>query len=81
LTYALLPVERTSSVPKRSGSAATTFLPILRGYGADDMLGEPHGRWWQQALPKAHLEVVPDVGHLVVVPFWDRALAHVAPSP
>jgi pimeloyl-ACP methyl ester carboxylesterase len=54
---------------------------VLLGYGADDLLGEPHGRWWQQALPKAHLEVVPDVGHLVVVPFWDRALAHVLPRP
>ncbi len=50
---------------------------VLLGYGADDPLGEPHGRWWQQALPKAHLEVVPDVGHLVVVPFWDHALEHV----
>jgi pimeloyl-ACP methyl ester carboxylesterase len=50
---------------------------VLLGYGADDALGEPHGRWWEQALPKARLEVVPDVGHLVVVPFWDRALEHV----
>jgi hypothetical protein len=51
---------------------------VLLGYGADDPLGEPHGRWWQQALPKAHLEVVADVGHMVVVPFWDRALEHVS---
>lgn len=50
---------------------------VLLGYGADDLLGEPHGRWWEQALPTARLEVVADVGHLVVVPFWDRALAHV----
>jgi len=53
---------------------------VLLGYGVDDPLGEPHGRWWQQALPKARLEMVPDVGHLVVVPFWDRALGHVASS-
>lgn len=50
---------------------------VLLGYGADDPLGEPHGRWWERALPKARLEVVPDVGHLVVVPFWRRALEHV----
>lgn len=60
---------------------ADVSADVLLGYGADDLLGEPHGRWWQQALPKAHLELVPDVGHLVVVPFWDRALAHVLPRP
>jgi pimeloyl-ACP methyl ester carboxylesterase len=59
---------------------ADVAADVLLGYGADDTLGEPHGRWWQQALPKAHLEIVPDVGHLVVVPFWDRALAHVTPG-
>ena len=35
---------------------------VLLGYGADDPPGEPHGRWWQQALPMARLEVVSDVG-------------------
>jgi pimeloyl-ACP methyl ester carboxylesterase len=53
---------------------------VLLGYGTDDPLGEPHGRWWERALPKAHLEMVPDVGHMVVVPFWDRALTHVTPG-
>jgi len=53
---------------------------VLLGYGTDDPLGEPHGRWWERTLPKAHLELVSDVGHLVVVPFWGRALAHVAPG-
>lgn len=56
--------------------SADVTAPVLLGYGAEDMLGEPHGRWWQQALPNARLDVVPDVGHLVVVPFWDSALAH-----
>lgn len=59
---------------------ADVTADVLLGYGADDPLGEPHGRWWQQALPKARLEVVPDVGHMVVVPFWDRALEHVTPG-
>jgi pimeloyl-ACP methyl ester carboxylesterase len=53
---------------------------VLLGYGTDDPLGEPHGRWWERVLPKAHLEMVPEVGHLVVVPFWARALAHVTPG-
>jgi pimeloyl-ACP methyl ester carboxylesterase len=59
---------------------ADVAAEVLLGYGAGDELGEPHGRWWQQALPHARLEVVPDVGHLVVVPFWDSALAHVTAS-
>jgi pimeloyl-ACP methyl ester carboxylesterase len=59
---------------------ADVTADVLLGYGADDPLGEPHGRWWEQALPKAHLEVVADVGHMVVVPFWDRALEHVTPG-
>jgi pimeloyl-ACP methyl ester carboxylesterase len=53
---------------------------VLLGYGTADPLGEPHGRWWGRVLPKAHLEMVPEVGHLVVVPFWARALAHVTPG-
>jgi pimeloyl-ACP methyl ester carboxylesterase len=59
---------------------ADVTADVLLGYGADDPLGEPHGRWWEQELPKAHLEVVPDVGHMVVVPFWGRALEHVTPG-
>lgn len=50
---------------------------VLLGYGAADApVGVGHGRWWEQALPSARLEIVPDAGHLVVVPFWERALAH-----
>lgn len=50
---------------------------VLLGYGAADVaVGVEHGRWWERALPSARLEIVPDVGHLVVVPFWARALAH-----
>ncbi|GAA2572262.1 hypothetical protein GCM10010210_54900 [Pseudonocardia hydrocarbonoxydans] len=50
---------------------------VLLGYGAADSVVDPaHGRWWEKALPSARLEIVPDTGHLVVVPFWARALAH-----
>lgn len=52
---------------------------VLLGYGADDTtVGVEHGRWWEKVLPAARLEIVPDAGHLVVVPFWARALAHLA---
>jgi pimeloyl-ACP methyl ester carboxylesterase len=54
---------------------ADVRAPVLLGYGADDALVTPeHGRWYADRLPDAALEIVPGVGHLVVVPFWDRAL-------
>jgi pimeloyl-ACP methyl ester carboxylesterase len=40
-------------------------------YGADG-IGAAHGQWWQKHLPDAQLEVVPDVGHLVLIPMWAR---------
>jgi pimeloyl-ACP methyl ester carboxylesterase len=50
-------------------------------YGSQDALAGPrHGRWWQSRLPDARLEVAPGAGHLLVVPFWARALAHLAPQ-
>ncbi|MFF3867622.1 alpha/beta fold hydrolase [Micromonospora sp. NPDC001898] len=57
--------------------AATLLL-----YGADDGLAGPeHGRWWRDALPDARLEVVPDAGHLLVVPAWSRVLNHLVGPP
>lgn len=53
---------------------------VLLGYGAEDFVGPAHGEWWATALPHARLEVLPDVGHLLVVPFWPQALAHLAAS-
>lgn len=48
-------------------------------YGsADPIAGSPHGRWWQQQLPNARLEMVPGAGHLLIVPMWKRVLAHLA---
>lgn len=50
-------------------------------YGSRDPLVDPrHGRWWQSRLPDARLEVVPEAGHLVVVPMWARVLSHLAPD-
>jgi pimeloyl-ACP methyl ester carboxylesterase len=51
-------------------------------YGSRDALADPrHGRWWKSRLPDAHLEIAPGAGHLLVVPMWDRVLAHLAPDP
>ncbi|MGC4806209.1 alpha/beta fold hydrolase [Micromonospora sp. DT233] len=51
-------------------------------YGADDArTGPEHGRWWRDALPDARLEIVPDAGHLLVVPSWARVLDHLVGPP
>jgi pimeloyl-ACP methyl ester carboxylesterase len=47
--------------------------------GADPQLPSRHGPWWQQQLPDARLEMVPNVGHLVIVPMWKRLLSFLAP--
>ena len=50
-------------------------------YGSHDPLAGPrHGRWWAERLPDARLEVVPDAGHLLVIPMWSRVLSHLVPS-
>jgi pimeloyl-ACP methyl ester carboxylesterase len=56
---------------------ATTLLL----YGSHDPLAGPeHGRWWRDRLPDARLEVVPDAGHLLVIPMWPRVLSHLVPD-
>lgn len=48
----------------------------LAVYGdADPLAGAPHGIWWRDSLPDAKLELIPDMGHLLAVPLWGRALA------
>jgi pimeloyl-ACP methyl ester carboxylesterase len=56
---------------------ATTLLL----YGSrDPVAGPAHARWWQERIPDARLEVAPDAGHLVLLPMWSRALAHLTPE-
>jgi pimeloyl-ACP methyl ester carboxylesterase len=49
-------------------------------YGSQDpVAASRHGRWWQERLPDARLEMVPQAGHLLVIPMWQRVLSHLAP--
>ena len=60
---------------------ADVTQPVLLGYGvADQRVPPAHGEWYRDQLPDARLEVVPGVGHLVVVPFWGAALDHLLVS-
>lgn len=46
-------------------------------YGAGDpVTNHRHGRWWQQHLPNARLEMSPDAGHFVAIALWNRVLSH-----
>ena len=56
---------------------ASVAAETLLLYGsADPIAGPAHGEWWQKQLPNAHLEVVPDAGHLLVMPMWKGVLSH-----
>lgn len=49
-------------------------------YGTKDpVAGSRHGTWWQKHLPNARLEMVPNAGHLVIFPMWQRVLSFLAP--
>jgi pimeloyl-ACP methyl ester carboxylesterase len=50
-------------------------------YGNQDpAIGHRHGAWWQKQLPDARLEMVPNAGHLLVIPMWKRAMSFLAPG-
>lgn len=49
-------------------------------FGAKDLAtGSKHGRWWQQRLPDARLEMNPQGGGDLLGPMWKRVLSHLAP--
>jgi pimeloyl-ACP methyl ester carboxylesterase len=53
--------------------------PAKLFYGdKDGMVGLPHGRWWERALPNARLTVITG-GHLVPLAAWDDILRAVQP--
>ena len=52
---------------------------IVGGQG-DAIAGNAHAAWYQKAVPDSRMEMVPGVGHLVIVPAWGRVLAHLAPN-
>ena len=52
---------------------------IVGGQG-DAIAGNAHAVWYQKAVPDSRMEMVPGVGHLVIVPAWGRVLAHLAPN-
>jgi pimeloyl-ACP methyl ester carboxylesterase len=61
--------------------ASDVAAPTLLLYGTRDPLGASrHAQWWQRRLPRARVEMVPDAGHLVIIPIWRRVLAHLAPA-
>ncbi len=53
---------------------------VLLLYGQADAIGSRHAGWWQKRLPNARTEMVPQAGHLLVVPLWKRVLSHLAPG-
>jgi pimeloyl-ACP methyl ester carboxylesterase len=59
--------------------AAVAAKTLLLYGSADPVAGSAHGRWWQRNLANARLEMVPDAGHLLIIPTWRRVLSHLAP--
>ncbi|TAM69707.1 MAG: alpha/beta fold hydrolase [Microbacteriaceae bacterium] len=50
-------------------------------YGAaDQLVTEAHAQWYREHLEHASVVLQPGAGHLVVIPTWDRVLAHLAPG-
>ncbi|MCX7523085.1 alpha/beta hydrolase [Microbacterium sp. STN6] len=48
-------------------------------YGEADAVAPPeHGGWYRDHLASAHMETVPEVGHLVIIPAWKRILDFLA---
>lgn len=58
---------------------ALITAPVLLLAGAgDELVGEEHSAWYASVVPGSVVEVVPDAGHLVVVPAWRIALDFLA---
>lgn len=51
---------------------------LLYGY-ADTYVSPAHAKWWKDRLPNSRIEMMPGIGHVMVVPGWKRTLSHLAP--
>jgi pimeloyl-ACP methyl ester carboxylesterase len=60
--------------------AAVTAKTLIVNGQADSIAGNAHATWYQRTLPDARVEMVPQRGHLVIIPAWDRVLSHLAPG-
>jgi pimeloyl-ACP methyl ester carboxylesterase len=50
-------------------------------YGdADAVAGHAHAAWYHERLADARIEMSPGAGHLLIIPLWERVLAHLAPG-
>jgi pimeloyl-ACP methyl ester carboxylesterase len=73
--------------PAPNDGAALEFEPddvraktlLLYGY-ADNLVGPAHARWWKDNLANSRIEMMPGLGHDMVVPAWKRVLSHLAPG-
>lgn len=61
-------------------TGAVTAKTLIVNGQADPIAGNAHATWYQRALPDARVEMVPQRGHLVIIPAWDRVLSHVGPG-
>jgi pimeloyl-ACP methyl ester carboxylesterase len=60
--------------------AAVAAKTLLLYGAADGTASRPHALWYLDWLHDARLEMVPAAGHLLIVPMWERVLAHLAPG-
>ena len=51
-------------------------------YGEKDLaIGAAHAAWYADQIASAEVEIVVDVGHLLVVPAWDQVLTRLVGAP
>jgi pimeloyl-ACP methyl ester carboxylesterase len=60
--------------------AAVKAKTLIVNGQVDPIAGNAHAAWYQSAIPDARIEMIPDRGHLVIIPAWGRVLSHVGPG-
>ena len=74
------PTSRVTACSRGDSSRRRRAKTLLLYGSRDPLAGPRHGRWWNERLPDARLEVAPGAGHLLVIPMWARVLSHLAPQ-